>query len=392
MDNEKDIDILINRYLSGEATAGELKELERWLAEDRRNVDRFLRYQNIQDVCRPAFAPEDINLAAAYREIIARIQPRYKRHKQLVAWGRVVAAAVFVFAIVTAGILLFRAKQTPPVKQQVAQAQPSALPAVKLTLSSGEEIIFTGTQTREIAADSNTVARGDSKGLTYTHRGETEDTLIYHTLSVPRGGEFFLELSDNTRVWINAETTVRYPATFRPGKREIYIDGEAYLEVARDTASPFSVIMPGNRVTVLGTSFNVTSYPELQGERVTLVSGKVQVHSVKSGKNVTLSPGEQAVIQREKGTIVTRTVDTDLYCSWHTGVLIFRNNTLEEILSVLARQYNVEIYWHDNSLKEYTFSGELKRYESVDTLLEMIGKTDYVKFTVHDKKIIVAKP
>lgn len=216
--------------------------------------------------------------------------------------------------------------------------------------------------------------------------------MIYHELSVPRGGEFFLELSDKTKIWINAETTVRYPIRFPREERKIFINGEAYLEVHKDTTAPFTVVMTHNEVTVLGTSFNINSYPDTPGDQITLVSGKVCVRSGKNGDLVTLNPGEQATIDRERGQIVKRDVDIDIYCGWKNGVLIFQDNTLEEILRTVARLYNVEIYWHDTTLKQHKFSGELKRYERIDELLKLIRYTDEVKLIMHDNKIIVAKP
>ena len=247
-------------------------------------------------------------------------------------------------------------------------------------------------KSREIVADSGTVARGDKKQLTYASSANVEDSVIYHELSVPRGGEFFLELSDKTKIWINAETTVRYPVKFARGERKIFVDGEAYLEVHRDTSAPFTVVMARNEVTVLGTAFNVNSYPDMEEDRVTLVSGKVKVYSGKKGEQLILNPGEQAVIQREEGQMTKRLVDTGIYCSWKNGTLVFQNNTLEEILRVLSRQYDVEVYWHDETLKRYTFSGELKRYDNIDEVLKLMGYTDDVKFTLHGKKIIVARP
>lgn len=383
---ETRMDELIDRYFLRSLTPSEMEELKAWL-ENEEHLRYFLKRQSLYDACHPAFDPKSIDENRAYHEIRARLHP--VRH--LFPWTRVAAAIVFL-AIIVGGVFLLVTRENKVTVRPVAQRITRTLPAVTLTLSSGEEIILSGEKSREIVADSGMVVRGDKKQLTYASSENVEDSVIYHELRVPRGGEFFLELSDNTKIWINAETTIRYPVKFARGERKIFVDGEAYLEVHRDTNAPFTVVMARNEVTVLGTSFNVNSYPDMEEDRVTLVSGKVRVYSGKKGEQLILNPGEQAVIQREKGQMMKHLVDTDIYCSWKNGMLFFRNNTLEEILHVLSRQYDVEVYWHDEALKRYTFSGELKRYDNIEEVLKLIGYTDDVKFTVHGKTIIVARP
>ena len=163
------------------------------------------------------------------------------------------------------------------------------------------------------------------------------------------------------------------------------------MEVARDTTSPFKVVMPRNEVVVLGTSFNVTSYPEEKSDR-TLVSGKVNVRSGIAGQSLVLHPGEQVVVDKEDGKMEKRSVDTELYCSWREGELAFKSSSLEYILNTLARRYNLMIHWQDESLKRLSFSGEIKKYDQIDRLLKMISHTGDVKFAIQDRDIIVSKP
>ena len=389
-DKNQYIDELIARHFESQATPSELEELDCWLQEDERNMRQFLRRQNLYDATHPAFPPESIDTLRALRALKTRL----RRSRRIVLWKRA-AAAVAAIALVAGCVWLFAPRRHNPERpRQLAETVRPAdtTLAVKLTLPTGEEIFLSKTERRDIVADSGTVAKVDHSGLAYKPQTTDTDSVVYHELSVPRGSDFFLELSDGTRLWLNAETTVRYPVRFARGERRIFVDGEAYLEVKRDTASPFSVMLAGSQITVLGTSFNVNSYPERSEAQVTLVSGKVNVRDSESGKGLTLRPGEQALIPRAEGGIHKRKVDTRLYCGWKDGVLVFKSNTMEEILRTLARQYDVEIYWHDESLKQYTFSGELKRYDSIDTLLRMIEHTDNVRFTVHGRQVIVARP
>lgn len=381
------IDKLIEHYLSLQATTEETNQLENWLKEDEEHLRYFLHRKNLFEWEHPAFDPQTIDKELAFHKIQARLSPV----RRIFPWKRV-AAAVALITSIAGGALLFSTRETTVPHQPKVQNIAQVTSAVRLTLPSGEEIVLDSKQTGDIITDSKIVARGDQKQLAYTSCENTGDSVIYHELSVPRGGEYFLELSDKTKIWINAETTVRYPIRFSREERKIFINGEAYLEVHKDSTAPFTVVMPHNEVTVLGTSFNINSYPDALGEQITLVSGKVRVRSGKNGEQITLNPGEQAMILREDGQIVKREVDTNIYCGWKNGVLVFRDNTLEEIFHTVARQYNVEIYWHNETLKQYKFSGELKRYSRIDELLKMIGYTEDVKFTVHDNKIIIAKP
>lgn len=381
------VDELIERYLSSRATMEEISKLKGWLGEDEKHLRYFLRRQSLFEGEHPAFDPQAIDKERAFRKIQIRLHPVHR----IFPWGRI-AAAVALIALVVGGTLFFNAKNTTVTDQPQVQNVVPIASAVRLTLPSGEEVVLDSKQTGDIVADSGVVVRGDRKRLTYASCENTGDSVVYHELSVPRGGEFFLELSDKTKIWINAETTIRYPIRFSREERKIFINGEAYLEVHKDTTAPFTVVMTRNEVTVLGTSFNINSYSDTPGDQITLVSGKVCVRSGKNGDQVTLKPGEQATIDRERGQIVKRDVDIDIYCGWKNGVLIFQDNTLEEILRIVARLYNVEIYWHDKTLKQHKFSGELKRYERIDELLKLIRYTDEVELIVHDNKIIVAKP
>lgn len=381
------VDELIDRYLSSRATAGETDELRAWLSESEENFRYFLKSRGLYDACHPAFSPERIDKEGAYR----RVRSRVYAGRRIVHAARVAVAVVLV-ALAVGGALLLRSRDVGVRDAPLARAVKPDSSAVTLTLPSGEEFFLADVKTRDIIADSAMVVRGDKASLTYASLEGGMDTAVYHELRVPRAGEFFLELSDGTKVWINAETRVRYPVKFPAGERRIFVDGEAYLEVHKDSTAPFTVVMARNEVTVLGTSFNVSSYSDMPEDRVTLVSGKVCVYSGKNREEVVLFPGEQAMIRREEGTIVKRGVDTEIYCGWKDGRLVFRDNTLEDILRVVERQYDAEVYWHDESLKQYKFSGELKRYERIEHVLKLIGYTDDVKFTVHGKKIIVAKP
>lgn len=382
-----EMDDLLDRYMAGDASAEDRERLNRWLAEDERNLRYFYRYRSVEDALHPAFSPEDIRTERALR----RVFPSADRRRVFFAWGRV--AAVVLLAL---GGLLFRYLPSGEgVEGEVAMQEATAFARVSsavLVLPSGERIVLDGQTDRQVDAEGETVARTSGQSISYTEGDRLSSEPVYHELHIPRGGEFFLALSDGSRVWINADTKVRYPLHFVEEERKIYVEGEVYLEVAHREASPFRVVTPECEVAVLGTHFNVSAYPDASSCLVTLAEGRVRVTPVAGGAPAELVPGEQAEVAHDSERVVTRQVDPDLYCGWHDGRLIFRNNSLEEILGRLSRQYDVRISWEDEALKGVTFSGELARYEQVDRLLELMAKTQDVKFVIRDKEITVKRP
>ena len=383
-----DIDQLIQKYLHSEITPEEREDLNRWLMEDDEHLRYFFRCQNLQDVYQPAFLPEGINGRKALREVL----PVVTRRRRLIRrWTT--AAAVALLCIGSAWIRHHRQEAEQASVQMVA-VDPAPVSEVNpneitLTFADGEAVNLSGEAAAEIRRAGGASAQVSAGGIAYEAQDSVPAEPVYHTLNVPRGKDFFLALNDGTKVWINAETEVRYPVRFAAHERKIFVKGEVYLEVARNVEAPFTVVTAQSEVTVLGTAFNVKSYGE-EDSQITLVTGKVEVAT--GDEAVVLQPGEQAVVNAEGGEIATRQVDTDLYCAWHEGKLIFRNNSLEEILRLLARRYDMEVTWTSEDLKRLSYSGEIERQNRVEDVLKVVGHTDDVRFSVSNGTIIVHKP
>ena len=162
----------------------------------------------------------------------------------------------------------------------------------------------------------------------------------YNTLTVPRGGEFALELADGTRVWLNSESTLKYPVHFTEDLRKVEITGEGYFEVAKNAGKAFVVKVNGVNVRVLGTSFNISAYSEKVV--TTLIEGKVQLQ--KGMDSVTLMPNQQGVWQNGEHGFEVKRVEARNYSLWRKGIFYFENTDLETILDAMARWYNVNIF------------------------------------------------
>ena len=208
----------------------------------------------------------------------------------------------------------------------------------------------------------------------------------YNTLRVPRGGEYSITLSVGTIVYLNSESELRYPVNFVGRDRRVYLSGEAYFDVVQDEAHPFIVDMGNSSVRVLGTSFDVRAYADEDEVLTTLVQGSVKFSAGK--EFVTLEPGKQAVLGKSE-SIETREVDTYLYTAWKEGVFAFKKQRLEEIMKVVARWYDVNVFWENISQKEVTFTGKMKRYDDFSKVVEMLEMTGNTEFVVRENNIFI---
>ena len=209
----------------------------------------------------------------------------------------------------------------------------------------------------------------------------------YNTLVVPCGGEYMLELSDGTKVWLNSDSELRFPVTFVGDRRSVEIEGEAYFEVAKDEGKPFHVLANGADIKVVGTSFNVMTY---RGRTVTtLVEGKVCL--TYKDESVLMVPDRQAEVITETGKILMREVDARNFTLWKDGVFYFENAALETIAERLSQWYDVNIIFNDEALKQLRYSVEMKRYNNIQDLLTKIEKTQKVKFLIQGKSIYIRK-
>jgi transmembrane sensor len=212
-------------------------------------------------------------------------------------------------------------------------------------------------------------------------------------------------LSDGTKVWLNAASSIRYPVCFSGKERRVAVVGEAYLEVAKDAAHPFIVTTRQSNITVLGTSFDVKAYPDEPADKTSLVEGLVKVSlawapfpasagsSVRPGSaagsgDVLLRPGAQVVVEAGQG-IRVGTANLEEALAWKNGLFVFQSECLESITRKLSRWYNVDIVFNDNTLKNIRFTGRLRRYDDMTVLLNMISSTSRVTFNRDGLRLIV---
>ena len=250
----------------------------------------------------------------------------------------------------------------------------------------GEEIELKSE--RKIIPERGANIQVDSSGLNYAvsdTAGLQEE--YYNTLVVPRGGEYNLTLSDGTKVWVNADSELRYPVQFTGDTREVTVIGEAYFDVQKQADKPFIVKTELGNITVLGTQFNISSYPEKERLITTLVTGKISC-SLPDGKNIILSPDQQLTVNKD-GTTALKEVDTHYFTCWKDGIFQFENAKLEDIMDQLARWYDIHVFYTSENVKHLHFSGDLSRFKNIDTFIEMFEKSSDAKLTLKGRTLIV---
>ena len=268
--------------------------------------------------------------------------------------------------------------------------QPGTLKAV-LMMADGKEVVLEQGQNLNILLNERVRVATSNRGIVYEEHGKGVVTEEYNKLTTPIGGEYSLVLSDGTKVFLNADSELKYPVEFSDGKRIVDLKGEAYFEVHKDSLRPFVVRMNGAEVTVLGTSFNVNTYGDDGQIYTTLVNGSVRVSSVKNGQAEVLKPGMQSVMDVQSGQLTVREVDVEPYVAWREGRFVFRAMTLDLIMRQLQRWYDFEVFYQNPELKDYEFRGVIKRDMDLDKVLSVIKVTTNVDFEVKGKVITIIK-
>jgi transmembrane sensor len=215
--------------------------------------------------------------------------------------------------------------------------------------------------------------------------------LVYNTLKIPYGKTFEVQLSDGTIVHMNSGTSLRYPVQFLKNQnRKVYLMGEAYFEVAKDKAHPFTVNTQELDVEVLGTKFNVNTYSDDLTTDVVLVEGKVSLYKDKKTSNnqVYLTPGLKGTNIKGKSVITTETVNTDYYTAWVKGSLVFKNAPFSEIIKKLERHYNVTFINKNKMLGREIFNGRFDN-EPIEAVLKYFSDSYAIDYIIQDDKITI---
>lgn len=204
----------------------------------------------------------------------------------------------------------------------------------------------------------------------------------YTVFNVPNAEMSDVTLPDGTKIKLNSSTELKYSMSFCK-KREVYLSGEAYFEVESDPQNPFLVHTHDYTVKVTGTKFNIKSYPELNSE-TTLEEGKISVLDSGGKKMVELKPGENLVFDKEKNELLVKKVNTSQITNWTVGKIFIKNQTIEEIVKIIERWYNVKVVFDDESIRQYRITGTILKNKPVEQLLNVLVRSDLIDYNITD--------
>lgn len=362
----------------------EESELTAWLGASDENRRIFEQVKTFQDADKMLRLERDGYARQMAKRVMRQLAVNGQRRVRHDLWKWMGGVAAAVAIIVCAVVWSLPEAEELPFARQEGQIVPGKVEAV-LTFANGEKLHITDTTSEEVWKERLLVVDSACEGKAFVEEGQA---VTYNVLAVPAGGEFFYVLPDSTRVWINSDSELRFPTNFVDGVRRVELRGEAFFDVAHDRRSPFVVTLSGGDITVYGTRFNVTDYKET-GLSAVLVEGSIGFRSLQ-GDTVRLTPSERMVYGGDETGISVEKVDTELYTAWIDHRFVFRGQTLEEIMSTLARWYDFDIVFADEEARTIRLSGRLNRYDDIRVLLRTYEEVAGVHFGIRGREIVVS--
>ena len=362
--------------------------------KEQKELDQLLDDQSLQDVYKELsdrgylkkqfMEYEKYSSQKAYREFKER--RGHSGRIRIVRWVAVVAA-MWVLALGVTLWMTFGKKENVAPLPVASKIIPAGEKKATLTLADGTEVHVEEITARVLQEKGMNIEYRNGE-IVY-HKSEEETTeVVYNKLEVPRGGECMIKLDDGTKVWVNAETKLKYPVVFVGDRREVVLEGEAFFDVAKNE-KPFIVKTSFGDVRVLGTAFGISAYASEPESYTTLVRGKVSVER-EGIKPVVILPGEQVVTFKD-GKMIKQEVDVEEFVGWKDGIYVFKEKSLGEIMKTLERWYNISVDFQDKSLVDLPFTGNLKRYDDINVFFDALTRTGDMKYRVEGNQVILFK-
>ncbi len=372
--------------MQGSLSAEEAEELERYI--DDPSLESMLQssvkeeWDDFNETEAAVGQEIDGIVAGLESKVQERIDAMEKtKVRTIPLYWRYAAAVAFIFF--SLGLLIYSLRKSPA-------------PAYSLSSNNHRKDIAPGTNRATLVFDNGKSIQLSEKmeGISVTEnviRYENGAVLVDHaaqqylTLAVPRAGKYKLTLSDGTKVWLNAASSLKYPSTFRGRERLVEVQGEAYFEVQHDSAHPFIVKTTQQNVTVLGTAFNVNTYNK-DKETTTLVRGRIALTNDRGGKKILL-PGDQAVVRGD--LFAVSKVNTQDYTAWKDDLIVLNDQDIYDIFRQLERWYDVEFVNMDAIHANKTLSGEIPRNTPLSAILQALEEQTHVKFEINGRRIMI---
>jgi ferric-dicitrate binding protein FerR (iron transport regulator) len=385
---------LFSKYLRQELTPGEDIELESLLMENPENR-RLLAEMTDPDLLKSEIKIfEEINIEVGWNkfraatEVAAPVVPIAPDRKK---WWAVAAGIIILISLGGLLRVYFNDAEPELVNKAGESKQTLILPGgdkAYLTLADGQVIVLDSAMNGNVANQGavNVIKLGGV--ISYNGKESVDGTVAFNTINTPKGGQFQLILADGSKVWLNAASSLRFPAAFPGNERTVELSGEAYFEVAHNENKPFTVKVPGKMdVIVTGTSFNINAYNDEVNANTALIEGRVKVSSPGKHSTRVLNPGQLASINPSGSISISNNADIEEVLAWKNGYFMFNNASAESILRQISRWYDVEVVFK-GELNNETFSGMVNRKSSISKILRIMEEGG-VRFKIEGNRIIV---
>ncbi len=377
---------LIAKKIEGDLSDEEERFLVEWAAERIENADLLKRLLKTprKDYLHREEIRQAINKGKGWQHIKAGIRRR-SRNRTIIKYLQTAAVVFSVFLI----------------GKYLISTYENAHPTSQLTVTSYKQVVLiTGDgeiyplddTTETFVAPENLENNIDH--LIHNRRQQFisfSRSVVSDTIIVPKGTVYKFSLMDGTKVWLNSNTRLIFPSQFEENIRQISLKGEAFFEVAPYKVAPFVIDVNGTEVKVVGTAFNINAYDDTHKMTTTVVEGKVIVSDGHWESKELLLPNEQLCTNTLTGEVQTKVVDADIYTAWVQGRLVFENENLDSLMKRLERLYNVKITISDEVDKTLKFTGDIRRYDDLNKVLDMLATTQNVKFSLDAQGVVVSK-
>ncbi|MDE7074262.1 MAG: FecR family protein [Odoribacter sp.] len=373
--DEKDIEF-VKRLLGDRKSLGN-REVEEWLShrKNRELLDdvAFLRFHSTQ---------VDFDEESEYLRLKRILSGRVLRARLM----RLGIAASILLMVGMAGFYLWSGKTVE--KGGMMEVVRASNNQVELILATGERVALMGKNNLIEGERENGIREDSLVGLDYSSANMVGSEEVFNTLKTPLGGFYALQLSDSTKVWVNSLTTLRFPVTFVGKVRKVYLEGEAYFDVAHRDSLPFIVVTSKLEVKVYGTEFNINTY-EAERIKVVLVDGLVGVRVPALNREVGMHPNQLAEYAENMKDVHISEVNPFDHIAWRNGEFVFNEETVEEIMERLARWYDIQVFYINDAVRKQTFSGIINRFEHVEDVLRLISEVAIVRFEIKGNSVLV---
>lgn len=382
-----DVDRLLVRVLTNRAGREEIIYFFRWINEGK-NREYFEKFKKVWHMTSGMHADREL-LEAGLEDYCRFMEKSLRRERQVkrVLWQM---AAVVVFGLIGIASVIWSHQGTAP-RENIKVCREKA---VTLTLSDGREVDMTqdslllSKEVREVVRFREINQRKIVYEMQDTSVLTDQSELIYNEIVVHAGERFFVQLSDGTKVWINSESSLRYPVCFGKAGREVEVRGNLYFEVAKDSARPFIVVAQEIKTEVLGTSFEVNTYGDKGEVSTTLVEGRVRVYA---GNHIEIiHPDQKFLFHTNSGEFEIKKVDATNKVRWKDGILVIDNESFDDLVWKLERWYGVAILNETGVVFTQSFSGEFDR-ENIQHAIETICENLNISYSMEEGRILLKR-